>query len=154
MSLEVDFVALAEGVASDARGNLTLVAVNPAVLVADQLPAQFAPILVLVVADNDLANPIIVSGRPVTGRVEAVGPDGEMLFVLQLRQAILAPAIPSLPTRVQVIAQVPFTATKAGDFRISAHVAIVGEEEKVVGEITAGRKVRVSDAASLRVPMT
>jgi hypothetical protein len=150
MSLEIDLATLAEGVAADARGNLTLVAVNPNVLGAEHLPAQFAPILVVIVADDDLTDPIIVAGRSFAGRIEAVGPDGEVLFVLQVRQGVLPPAIPSVPPRLQVVAQVPFTATKTGDYRISAHIAVMDEGEKILGEITAGRTVRVLDATALR----
>jgi hypothetical protein len=150
MSLEIDFASLAEGVAGDARGNLTLVAVNPHALVADQLPAQFSPILVVVVVDNDAGNPAIVVGRTITGRIEARAPDDEVLFVAQLRQPVVPPPAPSLSPRVQIVAQVPFTASKPGEFRISAHIATVDEQENVIGEVTATRKVRVSDSASLR----
>jgi hypothetical protein len=43
MSLAVSLATLAEGAATDGRGNVTLVAVNPHALAADQLPAQFTP---------------------------------------------------------------------------------------------------------------
>ena len=150
MSLEVDFAALTEGVAADARGSLTLVAANPHVLVADQLPAQFSPILVVIVDDDDIENPAIVPGQTVTARIEAIGPDGVVLFVAQLRQPILPPSTPLLGARVQIVAQIPFTASKTGDFKISAHIVIVDENEEVKGEVTATRRVKVSDVASLR----
>ena len=150
MSLEVEFSALSEGVAGDARGSLTLVAVNPHVLIADQLPAQFSPFLVVVIDDDDHEDPALVPGRTVTARIEAVGPDDIVLFVAQLRQAILPPPTALLRPRVQIIAQIPFTASKSGDFKISAHIVIVGEGEEVKGEVTAVRRVQVADTATLR----
>lgn len=150
MSLIVDFAAIAEGAATDARGILTLVAVNPNALIADQLPAQLSPILLVVAMDDDPANPVIVAGRTLTGRVEAAGPDNETLFVAQMRQGIVPSSIPAIPPRVQVVAQVPFTATKTGEYRLSAHITIVDDGEQVIGEVTAVRRVWVLDSASSR----
>jgi hypothetical protein len=150
MSIKVDFAALAEGAAGDSRGNLTLVAVNPQVLVAEQLPAQFSLILVVVIVDQESNDPTITPGRNVTARIEATGPDGSVLFVAQLRQEIVRPPNPGLEPRVQIVAQVPFMAAKPGDFTISAHITVVGEGEEELGEITASRIVRVSDAAFFR----
>jgi hypothetical protein len=114
------------------------------------LPAQFSPILVVIVDDDDIENPAIVPGQTVTARIEAIGPDGVVLFVAQLRQPILPPSTPLLGARVQIVAQIPFTASKTGDFKISAHIVIVDENEEVKGEVTATRRVKVSDVASLR----
>lgn len=150
MSLEIDFATLAEGVAGDVRGSLTLVAVNPHLLLADQLPAQFSLILVVVVQDDDREDPVIVPGSTVTARVEARGPDDDALFVAQLRQPVSPPPSPFLRPRVQIVAQVPFTASKAGEYRISAHIAIVGDSQEVKGEIVATRRVQVSDSAAMQ----
>ena len=51
MSLTINLATLAEAAAPDARGNITLVAANPAALVADELPAQFGPVLFVVVEE-------------------------------------------------------------------------------------------------------
>ncbi len=150
MSLEIEFASISEGVATDARGNFTLVAVNPNALIADQLPFLFNPILVVVAVDGEPANPVIVPGRTLTGRIEAAGPDDEILFVAQMRQAITAPVIPLIPPRLQVVAQVPFTANKVGEFRLSAYITVVGEGEEVMGEVAAVRKIWILDAASAR----
>jgi hypothetical protein len=150
MSLVIDFAAIAEGAAADARGILTLVAVNPNALIADQLPAQFSPILVVVATDDEPANPVIVAGRTLTGRIEAAGPDDETLFVAQMRQGIVPSNVPAIPQRVQIVAQVPFTATKTGEYCLSAHITVVDEGEQVMGEVTAVRRVWVLDSASSR----
>ena len=154
MSLAVNLVVLAEGAATDSRGNLTLVAVNPQTLIADELPAQFSPIFVVVVEDDEAEPQVIVPGNTVTARLEATGPDDAVVFFAQLRQAVQPPPHPTMHGRVQVIAQVPFAAGKAGTYRVSAHIAIVGAHEQLQGEVTASRSVRVADAASLRLKTT
>jgi hypothetical protein len=150
MSLLIDFAALAEGVAADSRGSLTLVGVNAHLLLAEQLPAQFSPTLVVVVVDGDAEHPVLVEGRTVSARFEAKGPDGETIFVTQVRQQIAQPVFPSLRPRLQLIAQVPFTATKPGEFIVSANVTVTNSAEEVMGTVTATKQVRVSDAASIR----
>jgi hypothetical protein len=149
MSLEVSLATLAEGVTSDARGSLTLVAVNPYALIADQLPAQFGPVFVATIEDSDAEQPVIVPGINMSARVEATGPDDVVLFVTQMRQTVVPPPHPTMRPRVQIIAQVPFTASKKGTYTVSAHVAFVSEAEEVKGEVTITRRVRVADAASL-----
>jgi hypothetical protein len=149
MSLEIDFASLAEGVAGDSRGSLTLVAVNPHLLVAEQLPTQFNLILVVVAIDNDTDDPAIVPGRIVTGKIEARGPDDDALFVAQLRQPVTPAPSPFLVPRVQIVAQIPFTASKVGAYKISAHIAIVADNQEVKSEIVATRQVRVADSASM-----
>jgi hypothetical protein len=149
MSLKIDFSSLAEGVAGDARGSLTLVAVNPHLLVADQLPTQFNLFLVVVAIDDDTETPVILPGRTVTAQIEARGVDDDALFVAQIRQPVLPSNPPFTVPRVQVVAQVPFTASKVGRYKISAHITIVGDGQEVEGEVTAIRQVQVSDTASM-----
>ena len=149
MSLEVSLATLAEGVTADARGSLTLVAVNPHALIADQLPAQFSPVLVATIEDSDVEHAVIVPGLEMVARVEATGPDDVTLFIAQMRQVIAPPPHPTLQPRVQIIAQVPFAASKTGLYKISAHVAFVGAGEEVKGEVTIARQVRVTDAATM-----
>jgi len=119
-------------------------------LVADQLPAQFTPVLVAIIVDTDPENPVITAGRTMTGRIEAVGPDDSVLFVAQLRQPVSPPSIPLIRARAQIIAQVPFMAAKPGDFKISARMAVVDANENVMGEVIATREIKIADAASLR----
>jgi hypothetical protein len=154
MSLAINLATLAEAAATDARGNITLVAANPAALIADELPAQFSPVLLVVVeeaaAGTDENVQTIKPGRTLSAKVEVRSPDDEIVFFAQLRQVILPPLVPSLPLRLQVIAQVPFTASKIGDYRAIAHIQVIGEHEQLHGEITATRTARITDAASLK----
>jgi len=149
VSLEASLATLTEGVAADARGNLTLVAVNPHALAAGQLPAQFAPVFVATIDDGDDENPVIIPGRTMTARVEAKGPDDVVLFVGQMRQPVAPPPDSILRPRMQIIAQVPFTASKTGVYTVTAHVTIVDENEEVKDELTITRAVRVTDANPL-----
>jgi hypothetical protein len=152
MSLIVDLAALAEGAASDVRGSLTLVAVSQNVFVADEFPFQFAPVFVVVVADDaeGTTQPTVLNpGVVVTAKVTAEGPGEETLFVAQLRQTIQPHPVPNMTPRFQIVAQVPFTASKSGAYQISADIEALDGVE-VVATVTANRKFRVIDAASTR----
>jgi hypothetical protein len=151
VSLAIDLAVLAEGVATDARGNLTLVAANTNLLVADELPVQFSPIFVVAVVDDDESQdpPVLTTGAIVSAKVEAMGPDSEVLFVAQLRQVVQPPPYPSLNPRMQLVAQVPFTASKIGVYKVSA-VITISDGIHPEAQVTATRKVRITDFASLK----
>jgi hypothetical protein len=151
MSLVLNLAVLAEGAATDSRGSLTLVAVNPQAFIADQFPAQFAPIFVIVIEENvdNVASSVFVPGRSVALRVQATGPDGDVVFYSQIQQVVPPAPHPRLPPRVQLLAQVPFPAPKAGKYEISGRIAIKradGGEEV----IEATRNVLVADSAILK----
>lgn len=151
MSLTVDLAILAEGATNDARGSLTLVGVNPTVFVAEELPAQFVPVFVVNVIDGNEAKPeSLTPGAKVSARIEVQGPDGEVLFVAPLRQVVSPQPSPDVPPRMQVLAQVPFTASKPGPYRFSARIEAHDDSESEPAEVTAVRTVRVTDAASLK----
>jgi hypothetical protein len=153
MSLAINLAVLAEAAATDARGNITLVAANPGLLIADELPAQFGPVFLVVVEETPWANEeaqIIKPGRTLSARVEVRSPDEQIVFYAQLRQVILPLPNTLLPLRLQVLAQVPFTAAKTGEYKAIAHIQVTSEHEQLHGEVTAVRTVTVTDAASLK----
>jgi hypothetical protein len=152
MSLVVDLAVLAEGAATDSRGNFTLVAANPHLLIAEELPVQFNLVFLAVVDDDedDTAPPqILTPGAVVTAKVEVTGPDSETLFFAQLRQVVVPSPYPAMRPRFQIVAQVPFTASKTGRYRVSARIEVTGQGEQAPAEVTAARTVRVADRASL-----
>lgn len=151
MSLAINLAVLAEGATFDSRGSLTLVAVNPQTLVAEQFPAQFAPIFVVTVGEDVEGDTykVIVPGHGVKSRVQATDPDGNVVFYTQLQQVVPPVPHPNLPPRVQLIAQVPFAAQKGGEYKVSGRIEVTsadGQEETVEAE----RKVLVVDLATLR----
>jgi hypothetical protein len=149
VSLAVDLAVLADVAVPDSRGNLTLVGVNPQVLIAEEYPVQFAPFLLVMLKDDD-GSETLLPGRIVNATVEATGPDGEVLFVFPLtHQPIAPPPFPALKPRVQVVGQVPFTASKPGDYTVSARIKITADGE-TIAEVSVGRTVRISDLASLK----
>jgi hypothetical protein len=148
VSLEVTLATLAEGVAADARQSLTLVAVNPHALIAAQLPAQFAPVFVATLDEGDEGDPVLLPDRTMSARVTVTGPDGEALFVTEMRQPI-PEAPPQLRPRMQIIAQVPFVASKVGVYTAGAHVTVVDGQREIKGEVTVTRQVRVVDSATI-----
>jgi hypothetical protein len=151
VSLVVNLAVLAEGAATDARGNLTLVAVNPHALIAEELPAQFGPVFVAIIEDDEDAETpqILTPGAAVSAKVEVTDPDGGALFMAQFRPMVLPPPNPGMRPRLQVLAQVPFTASKPGKFTVSAHVEVIGDRAEPPNAITAARVVRVADRESL-----
>jgi hypothetical protein len=153
MSLAINLAVMAEAAATDARGNITLVAANPAILIVDELPAQLGPVLLVVVEETSPANEdvqIIKPGRNLSARVEVRSPDEQILFFAQLRQVILPAPNKVLPLRLQILAQLPFTASKTGEHKAIAHIQVTSEHEQLHGEITATRTVMITDAASFR----
>jgi hypothetical protein len=152
MSLVIDLAVLAEGAATDSRGSLTLVAANPHILIADDLPVPFVPVFLVVVDEDAETAEILAPGRIVNAKIEVTGPDNQALFVSQIRQAVAPPPHPAIPPRLNVVAQVPFTAAKVGKYQVSAHIEIIGNGNQVTAEITATRTVRVYDRASLDRP--
>jgi hypothetical protein len=156
VSLVVNLAVLAEGAAPDARGTLTLVAVNPHALIAEELPAQFGPVFVAVIEDDeDAGTPqVLTSGAAVNAKVQVTGPDGEALFMAQFRPMVVPPPHPGMRPRIQVVAQVPFTAAKTGKYAVSADFEVVGDRAQEPNTITALRVVRVIDRASLAAKPT
>lgn len=149
MSLVVDLAVLSEGAATDSRGNITLVGANPQLFIAESFPVQFSPFLLVALKDNE-GSETLVPGRTVTATVEASGADGEVLFVFPLlRQMIAPPPYPALKPRAQIVGQVPFTASKTGDYTVSARIAVISESGQTLAEVSASRTVRVTDLPSL-----
>lgn len=151
MSLIVDLAVLAEGAAADSRGSMTLVGVNPNVLLAETFPVQFSPILLVTLKDDQEAG-TLTPGRLVAATVKATGPDGEVIFIAPaIRQVITPSPLPALPPKINVLAQVPFTASKNGTYTISARITVIdGDNGTELAEAATERTVIVSDLASLK----
>lgn len=151
MSLLVNLAVLAEGVAPDSRGLLTLVAANPQAFVADQFPAQFAPVFVIAIdeeKDTDTSG-IIAAAQKITFRVQATDPDGNVVFYAQQQPPVPPAPHPHMPPRLNLVVQVPFNAPKVGEYAISARITVSGQErhDEV---IEASQKVLVVDSAAMR----
>ncbi len=146
MSLAVDYAGFAEGATFDTRGNSTLVGFNPQVLFVDELPAQIAPFLVLAVHDDEMPEPILVPGKALVLRIQLSGPEGETLFVTEQRQPVQAKRWKTLPHRIQVLAQIPFAVSKAGDYTVALTLRL---DDATSEPLIATASVRISDQASL-----
>jgi hypothetical protein len=151
MSVIVNLAVLAEGLGSDSRGLLTLIAVNPQSLVAEQLPAQFAPVFVVAIEED--ASPgaatFLAPGRTASVRVQAADEDGNVVFYSQQEQVVPPAPHPNLPARMQLIAQVPFAAQKGGLYEISARITLHGPDGQDE-EVRAARNILVMDVATLK----
>jgi hypothetical protein len=151
VSLIVDLAVLAEGAAADSRGSITLVGVNPNVLLAETFPVQFSPILLVTLKDDEEAG-TFRPGRVVAATVKATGPDGEVIFIAPaIRQVITPSPLPALSPKINVIAQVPFTASKSGTYTVSARMTVIdGDSGAELAEASTERTVIVSDLNSLK----
>jgi hypothetical protein len=151
MSLVVDLAVLAEGFAADSRGTITLVGVNPSLLLTETFPVQFNPVL-LVVLKNDEGTETLKPGQMVAATIKATGPDDETLFVFPgLRQTIASSPYPGLRPKVNVVSPAPFTASKNGIYTVAAHITVIDSNSgKEIGAVDAERTVTVRDMASLR----
>lgn len=144
MSLRVDFIGFAEGAATDSRGNVSLIGFHPQVLIQDAFPSQVTPTLVLVASEDEQPAPLVVPGSIVTFRVEILGPDGDTLFVTEQQQPIGERRWRSLSGRLQVIAQIAFSANKPGDYKGRVTVTVTSAPPLV-----AEGTVRITDLATL-----
>jgi hypothetical protein len=123
-------LTVAEGVATDARGALTAVGLDPGTWVAPVLPASLAP-FVVAIFEFEVGDPP-PPGTQIRLRVQVVDPDGTALFVNEASQVIGVPANPELPMRISAVTQTPFMAAKSGRYEIIATVTLGADE--VVGE--------------------
>jgi len=150
VSLAVEYVGCAEGVASDSRGALTIVGFHPHVFALETLPGPLAPTFILILEDNEDPAPVLVAGQSVVVRLEVHDPDGQTLFLTEMAQPIQArPPVPA-PPRMQVIAQIPLMIPKAGEYRFVATVTLI---DAGVSPTVASYVVRVVDAEALRSAM-
>jgi hypothetical protein len=151
VSLVVDLAVLAEGMATDSRGNITLVGANPNIFLLEALPFQMSPFLLVALKDDEGAK-TLAPGRVIAATIRVTGPDGEVIFIAPAhRQTITPPPHPALLQRVNIVGQVPFTASKNGTYTVSAHITVVdGDSGASLAETTAERTVVVNDLASLK----
>lgn len=144
MSLRIEWFGLSEGAATDARGSTTLVAFSPEFFAVQAFPTTIAPVLVFVAEDEESPAATLAPGMVLSVRVEVSGVDGEGLFLAQNSMTIGEKRIPELPSRINVIAQVPIPVAKPG--RYTARVDVSGPDGvSVKGE----RAFHVLDAAAL-----
>ncbi|MBV9764111.1 MAG: hypothetical protein JOZ48_04625 [Acidobacteriaceae bacterium] len=146
MTLRIDAVAVAEGAAQDVRGAWTLVGFNPPALPADSFPARFGPAFLLI-AEDDGEHPVVAAGTFLNVKVQLTGPDGETLFFAQDRPQVQPWPNSPLPRRIQLVVQVPFTAGKAGEYRVYGSISA----DDPVFALVAERTIRVVDSASIKV---
>jgi hypothetical protein len=146
VSLTVDFVGLAEGLAVDLRGGLTLVGFHPPVLLVEKFPMQVTPTLVIVIGDDETPELILQPGRSADFQVRVVGPNDEVLFFVEQRAPIQARRWERLPMRLQLLAQVPVNVGKPGEYRFLASINI---SESSIAPIEVERRTIIADPAWL-----
>ena len=119
---------ICEGVAPDSRGLLTLVGYEPGAVVVPAFPSQVAPISVFLL-EQALGDALPEADTPVSVRTTVFAPDGTVVFLNEVQQAISAGLRnPHLPFRLQQAAQLAFIAQKEGRYTVNVDLNIGGEQ--------------------------
>ncbi len=133
MTLRVDWFGLAEGVAADAAGKVTLVGFAPQFLLIDRYPAIAAPSVVWIIEDDEDPSPLLGAGIRGTFKIEVSNPEGATMFVTTQPVELGAKRWPALPTRLQLIAQFPLQIEKPGAYRIHGELRLPELSEPLEG---------------------
>lgn len=115
MAIEVDWFGLSEGVATDARGSLTLVGFSPDFLIMPTLPAAMNLFLILRVTDNEDPELIFNEKTEVTIDAQIYGPDGKVLGGMQQSSFIGPKRHPDLPATATITLGFRLTFQKYGE---------------------------------------
>lgn len=151
MSLTTRACLVAEGAAPDRRGFFTLVAVEPQVWEVPAFPFNVAPLLYIVV-DDDEEPPVLAPGQNMDFTCRATGPAEQTLFFAQQSAPVQPKSVQDLPYRVQIALQVPITVSEEGTYLLSATMAIEGVELNWERNIFV--RVSTPGAAAQQPPLT
>jgi hypothetical protein len=127
MTLRVDYLGIAEGAIFDARGGLAVVGFSPQALIAESLPSQLAFHLIMIAEDEDEGSKgsvLLAETNTVSIKIQLTAPDGQVVFFVDQKTPLQAVRVPDLPPRMMVVAVVPFTAAKAGAYRVTLTLTV------------------------------
>jgi hypothetical protein len=137
MSLSIDWLGIAEGVVNDLGGKMTLVGFNPRSLPVQSFPAQLVPTFVMCIDDDEDPKPLLDAMKLMQQKFTVTGPNDEILFFADVPAQAPGPVrrFKSVPPRLVIAIQAPFTAPAPGRYRISIGTSIVGEDETVLSGV-------------------
>ena len=133
MALAIDWLGIAEGSASDARGAVTLVGVGQTVVIAPSLPHKEARAVMVVVLDDD-GSVLVDPDSPVALTLEIRSPSDKLLLAttqtFSTRQAINPAAIPEgVPTRgFQLVMSLNLEFTEYGPHTIKVSISVADND--------------------------
>ncbi len=131
MSLNIDWVGLAEGATQDLRGNMALVGFNPRALPVEMLPAQLVPTFIVAIDDDEDPAPVLVAGTNLHSSLTVVGPQGETLFFADMPGSQAPPKRrDDVPGRLVLAVQAAFTAEKAGRYSFRFSFRVEGRDDQ------------------------
>lgn len=134
MSVYIDWLGLAEGAVNDLAGKMTLVGFNPRSLAAKSFPAQLMPTFILCIDDDEDPQPILESAKSMQQMFTLTGPNDEILFFADVPAQVPGSLrrFKSVPPRMVVAIQTPFTAPAPGRYRITIRTNILGTDETML----------------------
>jgi hypothetical protein len=129
MGARIDWFGLAEGVAADARGAMTLVGFSPDFLLIPDLPGAQTVFWVLVLKDDD-GEPALVEGAQLSVDIQVYGPDGRVVGGSQQVAGIAAKRHPELPGSIIFSVGMRLTFHQYGEHKAAAEVTVAKSQLK------------------------
>lgn len=134
----VDWMGLAEGVAADASGKLTIVGLAPTHFAIDSFPAQMNLAFILVAHLDESEVPDDMGDTKVRSRLQGQGPDGTTLFLMEnVAPLITVKGRQRVPARFQAVSSLGLNIPKPGRYTLSGTFTILRDEhpsDAMVGE--------------------
>lgn len=146
MTFELEYAVIAEAAVLDPRGNPNIIGFDIQWWTVPAFPATITPALCVALSSNEDEPSSLAEPLTVDTQFQVTGPGREVLFFSEARQAIAAPSPLQRSRRLKLIAQVPFTVAKTGDYVFHVHLTVLGE----VNPVAARRWLHVYDDASAR----
>jgi len=143
VSLELEYVGFAEGGAMDYRGSVALVGFAPQFIPVPDFPAQISPFFVVVAEDSRETK--MVSGSTIIVGMDVEDPDGATIFHTEQVQDAQKKHLANLPSRFQLVAQIPILASKPGNYKYKLKVTTVGENEPIIDVEKSLRVILMAD---------
>ena len=119
MSMQIEWIGLAEASVEDGRGVAALIGVQQNVVAAPSLPISGVKRVVPVfISDNDASSPVLVEGERVTVRMTVESPTGDVLLFARQTHTIGPPKWRGIPISVHIFAEMQFEITEYGTHTI------------------------------------
>ncbi|KAB1110784.1 MULTISPECIES: hypothetical protein [Micromonospora] len=148
MSLELDWLGLAEGVTADNEQRITLMNVSPGAFRRESFPTNLKFAIVLFFTDDEKPERLLTEGRMVKINFEVSAPDGTGIAAGSAETRVQSKTERALPPRVQFSAELTAEFPKPDFYTISTTVTL---DDEVEPRLTATRTMQVVEARRSQV---
>lgn len=135
MSMQIEWIGLAEASVEDGRGVVALIGVQQNVVAAASLPIRdLKRVVPVFISDSDASSPVLVEGVGVTIRVTVESPTGDVLLFARQTSTLGPPKWRGIPTSLHIFVEMQLEITEYGTHTIRV------EAETSEGEMVTGTK--------------